>query len=373
MEQPEMKISFFIGSLYGGGAERVVCELASYLSNKNYDIEIITVSDSREQYALHDKVTVFSLSNGIKIQNKFVRKIIKICNLYKHVKKNTTDMYIVFLPDTIRILIAMIRLIKCPIIVSERNCPDFYKKSLISSLVKSYEKASGIVFQTKEAYQFYKIRIKKMPQFSIIPNAVSECFISSEQNISKFEKDNYILGVGRFTEQKNFPLLITAFSKISNDYPNVKLILCGEGKLKQKYIDLIHSLGIDNKVELPGQLKNIHNVMKKARVFVLSSDYEGIPNVLLEAMSCGTPCISTDCVGGGARLLIKDGYNGLLVPTGDIDKLSKSLSYILENNDFADYISENAKNIAKEYSPERIYSQWELFINSVIEDSSGRM
>lgn len=201
-----------------------------------------------------------------------------------------------------------------------------------------------------------------MPLSLIIPNAVSEYFINDNENA---EKGNYILGVGRFTEQKNFPLLIKAFSKISDSYPDLKLIICGDGKLRQTYVDLISTLGLDGRVELPGQIKDIRSVMLKAKIFVLSSDYEGIPNALIEAMACGAPCISTDCLGGGARLLIKDGYNGLIVPPDDTDRLAQALSYIMENDDFSNHISENAKKISDDFSPENIYSQWENFINTV--------
>lgn len=354
-----MNITFFIGSLHGGGAERVVCELASYLASHDHSVEILLVSETGRSYSLTNEVSVKFLSTLNQSNIKVFRIIKKMINLYKYIKNSSPDTYVVFLPETIRALLFFRKAVHAPIIVSERCNPASYKSNVLSYLCKSYSLSDGIVFQTEQAKQFISDLIPKMPPTAVIPNAVN--YIPNDSFTMKKDK-NTIIGVGRFSNQKNFPLLIRAFSLVAKDYPEVKLKIYGEGNLRGDYEKLIQNLNLEKRVLMPGFADNIYTEMRQAGMFVLSSDFEGIPNALIEAMSVGLPCVSTDCSGGGARLLINNGENGLLVPTGDAEKMAEAIKKILDDTEFAKKISDNAMLIYKRFSPDKIYSEWEDFI-----------
>lgn len=132
-----------------------------------------------------------------------------------------------------------------------------------------------------------------------------------------------VLGVGRLTKQKDFTTLIKAFDLVRNQL-DAKLIILGEGEERPKLEALIHKLDLENKIDLPGFVKNPFSLMKASDLFVLSSRWEGLPGVLIQAMACGTPVISTDCP-GGSREILENGKWGPLVPVGNPKALSAKI------------------------------------------------
>lgn len=353
-----MKITLFIDSLYRGGAERVVCELANYLVKNGHAVDILTIRKSEPSYIPPEGVNYIE---NIGVDEKIfsfgmlrkLEKLIALCHIFRNTK---SDIYVVFLHRSIVLTGRLKRWLKVPVIFSER-CDPASCGEITSDFVKAFPKANGLVFQTYVAKEYYEKRMTYLPESLIIPNAVADLFQPED-----CKKEKYILSAGRFAEQKNFPLLIRAFSHISSDYPDINLVICGDGELRGDYEKLISELRLDNRVVLPGQVKDVKTWMNRAIMFVLSSDFEGIPNALMEAMACGLPCISTDCSGGGSRLLIKDGDNGCLVPVGDLDKLEQAIRKILDDQIFAARIASNAARIHDMYSPEIIYAEWEKFI-----------
>ena len=173
-----------------------------------------------------------------------------------------------------------------------------------------------------------------------------------------------IVGAGRLTAQKNFPLLINAFHAISNKYPDYTLEIYGDGELKTQLCELVNDLGLNEKVKFLGFVSNIKEYLQSASLFVLSSNFEGMPNGLMDAMALGVPVISTDCPAGGSKNLIKDGENGFLVPVGDVEHLSKSIDLILSDNDLCCKIGPEARKDADRLRADKIYGMWEEFILS---------
>ena len=164
--------------------------------------------------------------------------------------------------------------------------------------------------------------------------------------------------------KKNHELLIKAFSKIAYKYNNINLKIYGEGPLHSNLQKLIESLRLSGRVYLMGTVDNIQDVMKDAGMFVLSSDFEGLPNALMEAMAIGLPVISTDCPCGGPNMLIKNYENGLLVKPGDENELSNAMEYIIKNQNDADKMGLKAKKTAEMYKPEKIFNDWSTYIHS---------
>ena len=353
-----MKITFFIGSLIGGGAEKVVCELASYLARKKYEVETLIVTTTEKTYELAPEVKIVSLDKGKDIRFVPVRLAYKILNLFRYIISNRNNFYVVFLPETIDIFMIFRSWVTGPVIISERNNPAAYSEKIQKRMLNAIKRTEGIVFQTEEAKSYYKLIGANICSNVVIPNAVREDFIDCYNG----ERRKSIVAIGRFNEQKNFGLLIRAFAKIAESFPEYMLEIYGEGKLKDIYIKLTESLDIANRVLFPGFVEDIKDRIQDASLFVLSSDYEGIPNALMEAMALGLPCIATNCGGGGAKLLIQDGKNGLLVPVNDTETMAQAMHHILKDEQLAKMIGKAAADSMTNYSPSVIYKKWEDYI-----------
>ena len=158
-------------------------------------------------------------------------------------------------------------------------------------------------------------------------------------------------------------LLIKAFAEVK-DYTDDNLIIYGEGPERNELELFVQKNGLDNRVFLPGLINDVADKIYSAKLFVLSSNYEGSPNALMEAMALGVPCISTDCPCGGPHMLITDGINGFLVPTNNIESLSSTLSRVI-SVDLSD-LSLASHQRMKDFLPERVFSQWEDMIISLL-------
>lgn len=360
-----MNITLFIGSLSGGGAERVTCNLANFLSAK-HNVKIITMSGDAPTYYLDPSIERICLENETENYNFIKRNILRFFRLRKLLKNYKSDVYVVMLPVTTALLLLHRKYIDAPIIASERNDPkNWYKKSLIHRLVmeKLYSKADLFVFQTEDAKKFYKSTLKI--DGIVIPNAINEEFI--DVSIHK-DKNKKIVSVGRFSEQKNFSMLIKSFNEIQNEFPDYTLEIYGDGPLRNDLEKLIDKYNLHNKVFLQGYVENIKSYIENASLFVLPSNFEGMPNALMEAMAMGIPSIATDCPVGGPRFLINDGENGFLVPVGDSELLAKKIKLLLSDESISKKISKKAQDITKKLHPNLIYGHWECVIQESIKN-----
>ena len=364
-----MKITFFIGSLSGGGAERVVCNLSNFLIEKGHDISVLTVGKADNRYYIDERVKVSSLETEKRIKFYPLRVLVKMARLKKRLKNDGVDLFVALLPETISALMRLKRLIKSPVIVCERNSPEFYGKSTVKDMLKRFKAAEGAVFQTEEIKNFYSEKIS-LKSFKVIPNAVNPEFILPPFN---GERRKTVISVGRHNAQKNFDLLISAFAEVSKDFPEYTLEIYGKGELTQEYKAQCGKLGITDKVMFCGFCDNVKEKLYGADLFVISSDYEGVPNALIEAMALSTPCVSTDFSGGGARALIENGKNGLLVKMGDKAGLVAAMKRVLSDRVFAEKLAVNANKITEKLSPEKIYGEWEEYFRSVIRASGNEI
>ena len=214
--------------------------------------------------------------------------------------------------------------------------------------------ADGAVYQLPKVAEFYK-NIKGPT--AVIPNPV---LCDSNIQVKPFaERHKIIVTLGRVDIfQKRHDVLVRAFAIFSQQHPDYKLVIYGDGPDEKKINDLIVDLNIADKAMLGGVAKNPQEVIKNAKFFVMTSDFEGIPNALIEAMSIGLPCISTDCRPGGAALLINNMKNGILVQPHNVDDLAKQMSYLVEHPAEADAMGANAKRIVDEFGEEKIAQMW---------------
>lgn len=365
-----MKVCFFIGAMIEkGGSERVLSNLTKYFSSY-CNVELLTILNSKMAYEIDDKVNIYSLDNYKIEEYKKEMKILKIIKYIKRFKKfnkflkeSKPDIIVSFMPEASFFSMLAFNNRKITKIISVRNDPRReFKNAIYKIMMKlTYKKANGFVFQTEDAKKYFEKEIQD--KSVVIPNPINEKIAEIDWN----EKgDKYlIVSVGRLENQKNHKLLIQAFKKVLKDIPKAKLKIYGEGSLRAELKKYIEELGIIGKVELPGRVEKVEEQIKNAGCFVLSSNYEGMPNALMEAMAEGMPVVSTDCPCGGPKYLIKNNVNGILVDVGNADQMAKAIEKIILNDEFAKKIGKNAKEIVDRLNPKKINEEWYNFINKV--------
>lgn len=366
-----MKVLFCIDSLTKGGAERVICNLSNYLIEHN-DVSIVTLNTCTPEYLIDKKIELASLENNKTIiyeneKNNVIKKVLlmmkRIRLMKKQIKKINPDIIISFLPYTSFITLLANKKLNKKVIVSVRNDPKIeYESKIYNFLMKKlYPKANGFVFQTKDAKKYFDEIFDF--DYEIIPNPINPDFVCKPFN---GKRKMEIVNVGRLYHQKNQKLLIEAFSKIADKYPNYKLIIYGEGIERNNLQHQINELNLTNKVILYGNVSDIKEKIYESSLFVLSSNFEGMPNALMEAMALGLPVISTDCPCGGPKFLIKNNESGILVPINDVEKMANAMDKILSDNKLAKKISKNANKIGEQLSPNIINKKWEEYILKIL-------
>ena len=358
-----MKILFCIGCMNKGGAERVMANLANYFSIEN-DVVIVISSNDDSKYELSKHVDLLKLDKEKFIKNGVIRNIKRITMLKKIIKNFKPDIIISFLPEpSFRVLFIKTFCRICPVIVSVRNDPKVEYKNLFNRIIMKilYPFADGFVFQTEEAQQYFSKKKKK--KSVIIPNPLKEEFVTRKKY--KGIRDKIIVNVGRLEEQKNHELLIDAYKDLENEIDGYKLIIYGEGTLREKLENKIKELDLEKKVILFGEVQNIPEKIEKASLFVLTSRFEGMPNALMEAMALGLPCIATDCPCGGVRKLIINKENGIVIKNNDLSELKNAIRYVINNPKNAEKLGIEAQKICVNMNPEKINGLWENYIQSI--------
>lgn len=359
-----MNIMFCIGSLGKGGAERVVANLCNYLSEENN--VSIAMTKKNIQYNIKKNIKLFFL-NKSNSKNFIKKNILMLFRLKQVISSSKPDVIICFLKEpTYRVLfLKFLCLIKrnIKVIISVRNNPNIiYEKFFDKLLMKIlYNKANFFIFQTQDAKEYFSKNIQS--KSIIIPNPINPDFVCKPYTGTR---EKSIVTVGRLVEQKNQKLLIDAFYEIQKENPEYVLRIYGEGPLKDKLCRYCNSLKIDNKVFFMGVVDNLKEEIYKSGIFVLTSDYEGMPNALMEAMAMGLPCISTDCPIGGPKFLIKNNLNGILFPVGNKDKLIENLKLLILDKSYASAIGNEANKIIKTLNPEKINQEWKKNIYNLI-------
>lgn len=354
-----MKIGFLIKDLSYGGAERATASLANYFSTHSNDVEIITFNGTDSFYPLEDGVKVRSAHFDELEQSASVKRIIgsikRIFTIRKLVKKQNFDVLIgmSFAMTWYAVLATIFTSTKS--VGTERNNPYKYKTSRLYTFFRKlfHLLTDGYVLQTKRAAEFFGG--VKSDRDIIIPNAV---FNETIYTLSPPTERKKIIGaVGRLTEVKRFDLLIDAFAKISTQIPDYLLMIFGEGEDREKLEAQIKRLGLEKKVILFGATPDAVKLVNHASLFVLSSDYEGMPNALLEALAMGVPCVSTNCETGPAEL-IENGVNGILTEPGNCDELAEAMLRVIQNPELAKQFSENGRKLLQTHSIETISKTW---------------
>ena len=262
--------------------------------------------------------------------------------------------------NNIRCIISTLFLTGVQVFTSVRSDPIHECGSgLRGSIVKKiYELSDGVICQTPDALKWFTKKTQK--KGVVIMNQIDDEFYRKKK--PSIEAKN-IVTAGRFVAAKNHTLLIEAFSDIADVIPE-NLVIYGDGELRNDYLNLINKLGLSNRIFLPGVSNTMIDVYDRAKLFVLSSDYEGLPNVLMEAIVREIPCVSTDCPCGGPRLLLDEGECGKLVPVNDKSKLADAMVSLLTDEELRSSYIEKERVRKNDFYASTIYAEWKRFITN---------
>lgn len=364
------KIVFHLNCLERGGAERVVTTLAGQFAAHGYKVYIATEWTGEDEYEIDARVRRVHVGlDARQERHNRIRKFAdRIINLRRFLKKVKPDLVIAFARKAnYRALSATIGT-KIPVLISVRINPigyyDFLSDKIQIPLL--FGRAAGCVFQTPDQRDFFPEYVRKNSR--IILNPINDRFIGNEIPDISQKREKRIVHSGRLVDFKNQCLLIRAFERVHKKHPDYLLEIYGPDSFdgtKQKLEDLIERLGAHEYVRLMGSSSTLETDMLYASAAAFSSDYEGMPNVILEAMALGLPVVSTDCPPGGPRMVITPEENGLLVPVGDERALAAAINRLIEDRDLAERLGANAAQIGKRASSEIIFEEWRSYIDSI--------
>ena len=337
-------------SLYGGGAERVACRLASGLAER-YRVVYLYNQDKRQSYPLHPSVQTLAMPFFYgswdvidACRAEFVRKL-------KEMLRVEAAVSFMYTMNKTNVQSGG----NAKIICSERNNPLKRYPEHMQEVDALYAAADHVVFQSEAVRNMFSAEARA--HSSVILNPVE---VTAERTGGRHR----IVNVGRLIQQKNQEMLIRAFAAFYRDYKEYTLSFYGTGELYGELKALADSLGLGNAVQFHGQVRDVHAAVADAEMFVLSSDYEGLSNALLECMMMGLPCISTRC--DGSRDVIRQGENGILVDIGSEEQLTAAMRQLAEDPDLRKRLGTQARKDSERFGAGRVVEQWEELIGKLI-------
>lgn len=355
------KIIFYINAIHDGGAERVMVNLAEYFSDNGYETILLTSFRDEWEYPLANTVRRLTLEKKEIKQSRIKRNVSRVKKLRNLCKNEKPDILISFMEEPNFRAILATRGLSIKTVVSVRNDPNKEYAGKLGWFVGKIllPMADGCVFQTKDAQKWFPKRLQNKSK--IIYNAVKEDFFHVQRKPVRGE----IVTCGRLVKQKNHAMLIDAFSEAVKDYPFAKLRIYGDGPLREELQKQIDRLNLSGKAFLMGATNNVEKALQTADVFVLSSDYEGMPNALMEAMAAGVPCISTDCPCGGPKELLQ-GCEGTLFAVKGKEKLTSLINSMLKDTSKKVVNSNCVRMQAQKFTSQKIMEEWRCYIDSLI-------
>ena len=399
-------IVFVVGNYKNGGVPMRSTNLANEFARQGYRCTILATKGIAENvfFERHDNVELVSLDEFVSMHSSDLsaKKIIKtrkrklrflkllryLTRFYPSADKKTAckiremrrseklAVYISLNPESIYIPFGIDYYeqvhgaaynIGCKTVYAERNAPELeFPKDKVAReyMLDMLSDADASVLQTCDELEFFNGRLKNA---QVIHNPVKAGLPEPFEG----ERRKTVVNFCRIAEQKNLPLMINAFVEFHETFPDYTLEIYGnaveksEENLKKEYIDMIESLNAEEYIKILPPRGDVHSVVRDCAMFVSSSDFEGLSNSMIEAMAIGLPCICTDCLGGGAREMINNNVNGILVPMKNVDALVAAMVKMATDKEFSERCSGNAAKVREELSVQSIAKQWIEVIKSV--------
>ncbi|GAA4243619.1 glycosyltransferase [Winogradskyella damuponensis] len=379
-----MKLGILIYSLSGGGAERVVSYLVSYCIKNNIDVHLILMNPTiKYDIPKNTKIHYIEKSNpsesGIKKALKIPVLAYKYAKLVKQLKL-THSLSFLTRPSFINVIASKLTTYKFKVITNERAFPSLqysykgFQSSFNKTLIKALYKKSDLVISNSygnagDLVDNFEVPSEKM---KVIHNPIDLSKIENiEPNLSFFDSEKFnIITLGRLDIGKNHEMLIRAIHQLQN--PLLRLYIFGVGDLHEEFEQLIEALELKEQVYLMGFSPNPYQYLKSADLFIFGSNHEGFPNVLLEAMACRLPILSTNCQSGPSEIMeletVKEDIMitdyGILVPIKNTDLMAKGISYFIDHKTYTETCKTNSKSRIKDFEKDTILKKYIDLINS---------
>lgn len=356
-----MRIVLVISALDCGGAERVMSIMANYWASRGEKVTLITLEHAdRDFYPLDRRVRRVGLGLLAPSSNIYVAiksNVSRVRRLRAAMRECQPDVIISFVHKVNLVTLFAAQGLRVPVVVSERTDPQCHAIEPIWSRLRRwlYPRAHAVVVQTTAVRDWAALFLPS-EKIHVIPNPIE---IRTEDTADIATNLNFrspfAVAVGRLQPVKGFDLLVQAFARC--EHRDWSLAILGEGPDRGRLESMIRHYGLETKVHMPGKLSSVDNILRRASMFILSSRYEGFPNVLLEAMSYGLPVLSFDCP-SGPRFIIEDGVNGMLVPAEDVNALASAMDRLMADRDERGRLGRQARDIVGTFSLDKIMNSW---------------
>ena len=359
------KIVFVASSLSYGGAEKMLCFVANGFAENQEHVSVINLLEHGDDVGrLRKDVEVIDIKTT---RIRFLDRIEQIVKLTASIRKIKPDVIISFKfrPNFLATIVG--KVLKIPVIISERSDPS--RECVLRGREKIYwnmiNAADGGVFQTAGAMQMYSEAMQKRGAVISNPALIPE---GITHTVKEKSETGTIVSVGRLSNvQKRYDIMLAAFHQFYRTNPDYVLKIYGNGEDEETIRSWIAEYHLEKAVFLMGRTDHPLQAMDDADIFLTTSDYEGISNSLLEAMAIGMPAVATDCTPGGARMLIRNGENGLLVPCGDVEMIAAALDRMAGDYQLRQRCGEQARKVKEEYSKDRIMDLWTSYVRHVMQ------
>ena len=364
-----LRIGLVISSLSAGGSERVASILATIWSEQGIEVTLLTAyPPETDFYRAPEAVRRLTWGHIDETQSRIRRiaaHVRRLARLRTAIRQARPDILISFGAATNVMTLVSRTGLRVPVIVSERTDPRVAPCNWLTRRSRPwlYRFASHIVVQSQAVGKWARRAIPG-GAVRVIPNPLLP--LSPPRERSRLRR---IVGVGRLVPEKGFELLIQAFARCIAGHRDWKLAIFGEGPEREALQSLAARLGIAGSVQFGGLVRETAAELASSEIFALSSKFEGFPNVLLEAMSCGTPVVSFDCPSGPSEI-VRDGFDGLIVPPGDVNLLSAALARLMSDGALRTQLGNNARTSVERYSADKISAMWSGLFSEIVPSHS---
>jgi len=346
------KVAFLTNSMGGGGAERIVAGLGDYFSKDNSMEAEMILFERNDFYRPGQHLKINYLGNFTGKESPVVKLLslpLLAWKLKKYIKENKIDVVQshLYRANYVNIIAQLMGSKHKSQIVNHDNFFRRYQKSYFGrmklKLVKTfYKKADKIIAISEDMKDGIEELLGRRVEKINNPYDMEMMEKLAMEEVDLPKDRRYIVTVGRLISLKRVEDVIEGYSKISNRYPDYELLILGEGSERGKLEELSKIMGVENKVRFMGRVENPFKYLAISDIFVMASESEGFPNVLIEAMACGCQIVATDCISGPREIMAPEAYErvreiykgkyGMLIPVGDVDGMSVALERILEGH-----------------------------------------